>query len=71
MSCTIFMRHRWPCHFQINAKAHQICTAHLIRELNYMNELYKNECLWTIAFKALLQEVILIKKNNHCRLLLP
>ncbi len=25
---------RWPCHFQTNAKAHQICTAHLLREFN-------------------------------------
>ena len=33
---------RWPCHFQMNAKAHQICTAHLLRELNYISELYNN-----------------------------
>ncbi len=54
---------RWPCHFQMNAKAHQICTAHLLRELNYINELYKNECPWVIAFKALLQDAIELKKE--------
>ena len=54
---------RWPCHFQTNAKAHQICTAHLIRELNYINELYKDKCHWATAFKALLQDAILLKKE--------
>ena len=54
---------RWPCHFQMDAKAHQICTAHLLRELNYINELYKNQCHWATGFKALLQEAILLKKE--------
>lgn len=54
---------RWPCHFQTNAKAHQICTAHLLRELNYINELYKNKCSWATAFKSLLQDAILLKKD--------
>ncbi len=54
---------RWPCHFQMDAKAHQICTAHLLRELNYINELYKNKCNWAIAFRSLLQDAILLKKE--------
>jgi transposase len=54
---------RWPCHFQTMAKAHQICTAHLIRELNYINELYKDKCHWATAFKVLLQDAILLKKE--------
>jgi transposase len=54
---------RWPCHFQMNTKAHQICTAHLLRELNYINELYKNKCSWATAFKSLLQDAILLKKE--------
>lgn len=54
---------RWPCHFQINAKAHQICTAHLLRELNYINEFYQDKCTWAIAFKKLLQDAILLKKE--------
>jgi transposase len=54
---------RWPCHFQMNAKAHQICTAHLLRELNYINELYKDKCPWATAFKALLQDAILLKNE--------
>ena len=54
---------RWPCHFQTNAKAHQICTAHLLRELNYINELYKDTCVWAKEFKALLIEAINLKKE--------
>lgn len=54
---------RWPCHFQTKVKAHQICTAHLLRELNYITELYKDKCVWAKAFKALLMEAINLKKE--------
>ena len=47
----------------MTAKAHQICTAHLLRELNYINELYKDKCLWATVFKTLLQDAILLKKE--------
>ena len=59
----VLIHDRWPCHFLMNAKAHQICTAHLLRDLNYINELYKDKCKWATAFKALLQEAILLKKE--------
>ena len=54
---------RWPCHFQTNAKAHQICTAHLLRDLNYINELYKDKCIWAKEFKELLLQAITLKKE--------
>jgi transposase len=54
---------RWPCHFQMKAKAHQICTAHLLRDLNYINELYKDKCTWAKEFKNLLQDAIQLKKE--------
>ncbi len=54
---------RWPSHFQTNAKAHQICTAHLLRDLNYLNQLYKDKCTWAKEFKILLLEAINIKKE--------
>ena len=47
----------------MGAKAHQICTAHLLRELNYINELYKYKCTWATAFKSLLQDAICLKKE--------
>lgn len=54
---------RWPCHFQTTAKAHQICTAHLLRDLNSINELYKDKCVWAKEFKMLLQDAIQLKKE--------
>ena len=54
---------RWACHFQTNAKAHQMCTAHLLRDLNYIDELYKDKCQWAKEFKALLLEAINLKKE--------
>lgn len=59
----VLVHDRWPCHFQMDAKAHQICTAHLLREINYINELYKDKCIWAAAFKALLQDAIQLKKE--------
>jgi transposase len=54
---------RWACHFKMPAKAHQICSAHLLRDLNYLNELYKDKCVWAKEFKLLLQEAIHLKKE--------
>ena len=52
---------RWPCHFQMHTKAHQICCAHLLRDLNYINVLYKDKCEWAKDFKALLHNAIQLK----------
>lgn len=52
---------RWACHFQCNAKHHQICTAHLLRELNYINELYN--CDWSAQFKIIITQAIELKNK--------
>lgn len=59
----VLIHDRWPCHFQANAKAHQICTAHLLRDLNYISELYKDKCIWAKEFKDLLLEAVSLKKE--------
>jgi transposase len=41
----------------------QVCIAHLLRDLNYINELYKDKCIWAKEFKALLQKAIKLKKE--------
>jgi transposase len=33
----------WASYFKTNAKSHQICTAHILRELQYLSERYKNQ----------------------------
>jgi transposase len=60
---TVLVHDRWACHFQMDVKAHQICTAHLLRDINYINELYENKCTWATAFKALLEDAIVLKKE--------
>ena len=54
---------RWACHFKMDAKAHQICIAHLLRDLNYINDLYGKKCDWVSDFKTLLQQAIQLKKE--------
>ncbi len=59
----VLVHDRWPCHFQMDAKGHQICCAHLLRDLNYINELYKDKCEWASQLKALLHDAIKLKKE--------
>ena len=51
----------WACHFNTNAIAHQICIAHLLRDLNYLNELYNHK--WSKAVKLLFQLALNLKKQ--------
>lgn len=43
------------------ASEHQLCLAHLLRELNYFNEIYHFR--WSIEMKALLKRAIALKKK--------
>lgn len=54
---------RWASHFKMEVKAHQICIAHLLRDLNYIRELYDKKCDWSNNLKTLLQEAIQLKKE--------
>lgn len=51
----------WKSHFETNAKTHQLCTAHLLRELKYFEERYKSA--WATAFKEMLCEALDLKKT--------
>lgn len=50
----------WKSHFETKSKTHQICTAHLLRELNFFEERYHSS--WATSFKKLLYEAINLKK---------
>ena len=52
---------RWASHFHCKSKGHQVCTSHLLRELNYLEELYKSS--WAIRVKNLLKKAIELKKS--------
>jgi len=51
----------WRAHVKTPVERHQICTVHLIRELKYMEELYK--VAWPVRFRLVLTEADLLKKR--------
>lgn len=51
----------WKAQFMTLTKLHQICIAHILRELNYFIELEKEN--WTTKFKNILQRAIRLKNN--------
>lgn len=59
----VLVHDRWASHFKMDAKAHQICIVHLLRDLNYIRELYNQQCDWSNNLRILLQEAILLKKE--------
>lgn len=51
----------WKSHFRTQAISHQLCIAHLTRELNYLAEKYKED--WPKRFKDLLNKATELKKR--------
>ncbi|MCL2651947.1 MAG: IS66 family transposase [Candidatus Azobacteroides sp.] len=51
----------WKPYFKVTTQTHQICTAHLLRELKYLDQLYGNE--WTKKFTCLLNDALRLKKE--------
>lgn len=59
---TVLQHDRYACHFKTTVAAHQICLVHLQRDLQYLNDLYKNECRWVLDFRRLIKEAVDLKK---------
>ena len=51
----------WASHFNTKALTHQLCIAHLLRDLNYLNELYNHK--WGRTLKLLLQTALKLKRQ--------
>lgn len=51
----------WRSHFNTNAQTHQICLAHLLRDLNYLTEKYDYK--WSRVCKKLFQKAINFKEK--------
>ena len=58
---SILVNDHWKPHYKSSAKTRQMCTAHLLRELNYLTELYENS--WSSEFKLLLLDAMDLKKQ--------
>ena len=51
---TIIVSDCWASYFKTNAKSHQICTAHILRELQYLTERYKDQT-WSGRMTSLIK----------------
>lgn len=52
-----------PAQLKVSAKAHQICLAHLLRELNNFIDVFK--CQWSIELKQLFKQAIELKSQMN------
>ena len=51
----------WASHFNTKALSHQVCTAHLLRDMNYLTELYNHK--WSKVCKMIFQSALKLKKQ--------
>ena len=59
----ILLSDRWASHLNTNAKGHQICLAHLLRELNYLEAAEKHS--FSIELQNLFRKAIEEKKKHQ------
>lgn len=57
---SILVHDCWRSHFNTKALSHQVCMAHLLRDLNYLSEKYSNK--WSELCKEIIQSAIKLKK---------
>jgi len=58
---SVFVHDCWKSHFQTDVHTHQLCTSHLLRELNYLEERYNHR--WPVRFRKLILEGIKLKEK--------
>ena len=51
----------WASHFNTKALSHQVCSAHLLRDMNYLTELYNHK--WSKVCKMIFQSALKLKKQ--------
>ena len=51
----------WKSHFNTTALSHQICIAHLLRDLNYLTELYNHK--WSRVCKSVFKQALDLKNK--------
>jgi len=53
----------WASHFNTKALSHQVCTAHLLRDMNYLTELYNHK--WSKICKIIFQSALNLEKQMN------
>ena len=63
----VLVHDRLAAQLKTDASKHQVCLAHLLRDLNYIQQIHQS--CWANSFKKLLKQAITLhKKNNDCPL---
>jgi len=62
MPQTLLVSDCYSPYFSVKVKDHQLCTAHILRELTYLSELYDRHP-WSEQMAALIREAIHLKKS--------
>lgn len=58
---SVYVSDCWAAQLKVEAKEHQLCLVHLLRELN--NFIDALQCTWSVQFKQLLKDAIALKKE--------
>src|SRR3989339_74929 len=54
----------WPAYFNVEARTHQLCTAHLLRELVFLKDKYPLD-QWAQQFSQLITDSLSLRKENR------
>jgi len=60
---TVMVTDCWAPYFKTNAGSHQLCTAHLLRELTFLKEKYKNDT-WAERMSDLIVKSLDLRKTD-------
>jgi transposase len=60
---TVLVHDRWAAQLKSIAADHQICLAHLLRDLNFIAELHESQ--WARDFKTIIKEAIALNNNRR------
>lgn len=61
LSDVVLVHDRWAAHFKCEVDHHQVCLAHLFRDLNYITQVHGSN--WAQSLKSVLKEAIAL--NNQ------
>lgn len=53
----------WPSYFKENAAGHQLCTAHLLRELKFLIQKYPDNT-WALQFSKLITDALQVRSED-------
>lgn len=59
----VLVHDRWAAHFRCEAYDHQICLAHLFRDLKYIDQVHQSE--WARSLTQALKEAIALNNDPH------